>query len=712
MRLDHRPTAVAVWLEHWHKFGSILMREAPMRALHRAALVIVASGVSNAYADEIRPRLFQNPPVLHAVNPGPTLGLRALRPTTAPGAIQADVTYDLNVEMTKNATIDNPSTGGVDRVELRSYNGALVGPTIEAIPSQTARIRLHNNLPKETEVDCPPPNGRSHILPSCFSITNLHFHGLHVSPAGNSDNVLLEVAPDQNFEYEVNIPSDHPAGTFWYHAHRHGSTALQVSSGMVGALIVRGHRTVTQRDENGFADIDTVLRASTGTPLAEQIMVFQQIAYACFEPNSAVPKTSPVTLPAGKSGTVWSCPDQGDAGVGRVQYYSTQFGPPSWPASGHYTSITGQIQPRFGQWDGKGTPIHAGDIQRWRMIHGGVRDTIGVQIVKAIGVDPSVAASAIGPDPKLGAAGQGNWVDEHCRGAGTQVLPQWEFALDGLTRSKAAVKEVEVLQPGYRSDTLVAFPTEGIYCILDQAIPANGLINPRPEGKDRRLLGLVRVQGGTPVQGALETYIQTSLAAANKSHGPQVEQQLATGDLSAFTPIAKLPEQSVQTRQVAFNIVLPPGRQTGVPPRFEINDAIYNPDRVDFTARLGTVEDWDVTSKTFPHIFHIHVNPFEIIDIKDPNGQSIFGKDSCTEPENDNQYCDLKGVTRDTLFIKQGYHALLRTAYIRYIGEYVMHCHILDHEDQGMMLNVAVVPEGTNPADAGKLGTSGAAHRH
>jgi L-ascorbate oxidase len=73
----------------------------------------------------------------------------------------------------------------------------------------------------------------------------------------------------------------------------------------------------------------------------------------------------------------------------------------------------------------------------------------------------------------------------------------------------------------------------------------------------------------------------------------------------------------------------------------------------------------------------------------------------------DPQYCDLKGVFRDTIFVKQDYHILLRTTYARYIGEYVLHCHILDHEDQGMMLNVEVVPN----AESGAV-TQAAAHGH
>jgi len=57
------------------------------------------------------------------------------------------------------------------------------------------------------------------------------FHGLHVSPAGNSDDMLLNIAPQTRREYDVNIPADHPSGTFWYHSHRHGSTAIEVASG-------------------------------------------------------------------------------------------------------------------------------------------------------------------------------------------------------------------------------------------------------------------------------------------------------------------------------------------------------------------------------------------------------------------------------------------------------------------------------------------------
>ena len=48
------------------------------------------------------------------------------------------------------------------------------------------------------------------------------------------------IKPGETRQYEYRIRDDHPAGTYWYHPHLHGSTAMQVGSGMAGALIIEG----------------------------------------------------------------------------------------------------------------------------------------------------------------------------------------------------------------------------------------------------------------------------------------------------------------------------------------------------------------------------------------------------------------------------------------------------------------------------------------
>lgn len=87
-------------------------------------------------------------------------------------------------------------------------------------------------------------------------LTNLHTHGLHVSPAGNSDNGMLSFMSGDVFDYEFDL-SLHPGGNLnFHHPHRHGNTAEQLLGGMAGALEVAdettalaGIRTHTENQE-------------------------------------------------------------------------------------------------------------------------------------------------------------------------------------------------------------------------------------------------------------------------------------------------------------------------------------------------------------------------------------------------------------------------------------------------------------------------------
>ena len=184
-----------------------------------------------------------------------------------------DLNFDLNIIYADNV-IPNPTTGLDDKVHLRSYNGQLVGPTMRVRPGQLLRIMLRNNLPAD---DPTCKSNQNMDIPHCYNSTNLHTHGWHVSPTGNSDNVLLDLGPTQTLDYEYYLPKDHPAGTFWYHSHRHGSTALQVSSGMAGALIVEGFRQLKDKPQNGIADIDTILKDTSGRRFKDRVFMFEQI---------------------------------------------------------------------------------------------------------------------------------------------------------------------------------------------------------------------------------------------------------------------------------------------------------------------------------------------------------------------------------------------------------------------------------------------------
>jgi FtsP/CotA-like multicopper oxidase with cupredoxin domain len=100
---------------------------------------------------------------------------------------------------------------------LWTYGGTLPGPLIEARAGDTVRLHFTNRLPEPT---------------------NLHFHGLHVTPDGHGDNIWLSIAPREALTYELALPANE-GGLFWYHPHPHHRLAHQLWQGLAGPLVIR-----------------------------------------------------------------------------------------------------------------------------------------------------------------------------------------------------------------------------------------------------------------------------------------------------------------------------------------------------------------------------------------------------------------------------------------------------------------------------------------
>jgi FtsP/CotA-like multicopper oxidase with cupredoxin domain len=93
---------------------------------------------------------------------------------------------------------------------------AAIGPTLRLGPGDRLTVDLINRLDVATD---------------------LHTHGLGVSPTSPADDVFARIAPGETRRYEYRLPTDHPSGLFWYHPHLHGDVARQVGAGLVGAII-------------------------------------------------------------------------------------------------------------------------------------------------------------------------------------------------------------------------------------------------------------------------------------------------------------------------------------------------------------------------------------------------------------------------------------------------------------------------------------------
>ncbi|MFJ6706820.1 MULTISPECIES: multicopper oxidase family protein [unclassified Streptomyces] len=158
---------------------------------------------------------------------------------SVPGRLSSVLDQILDVRFT---TVTVPGYGPLT---TRTYNGTIPGPTLRVRGGDVLRLTQINGLPPNS------PHSGGHNRPHHANSFNLHTHGMHVSPSGHADNVLREFAPrtaaqvaagaaEPRYLTVIDVPVGHPAGTYWYHPHLHGSTAEQIAGGMAGVIVVEG----------------------------------------------------------------------------------------------------------------------------------------------------------------------------------------------------------------------------------------------------------------------------------------------------------------------------------------------------------------------------------------------------------------------------------------------------------------------------------------
>ena len=151
--------------------------------------------------------------------------------------------------------------GGAQHYSVGAHGGGLLGPTLQVQPGDLVDLRFVNRLtqpptiPPTAPTQAAPPHGggceHDTTIPAGHpQPTNLHFHGLHVTPRNRTvggvlyygDNVFACLQAGTS-HVRFRIPKDHDLGTFWYHAHLHGLTDDQVYRGLAGMLLVGDSRT-------------------------------------------------------------------------------------------------------------------------------------------------------------------------------------------------------------------------------------------------------------------------------------------------------------------------------------------------------------------------------------------------------------------------------------------------------------------------------------
>lgn len=128
--------------------------------------------------------------------------------------------------------------------------------------------------------------------------------------------------------------------------------------------------------------------------------------------------------------------------------------------------------------------------------------------------------------------------------------------------------------------------------------------------------------------------------------------------------------QASRTRTFEFEMVVP------MPPKgmHTINDRVFHGMRIDETVTAGDVELWVLKSTSDePHPVHIHGAMFQIVD---RNGAAI------TDPK------DMGW--KDTVIIWGEDTVRVLVRFGAHPGVFLLHCHNLEHEDDGMMMNYMI----------------------
>jgi FtsP/CotA-like multicopper oxidase with cupredoxin domain len=226
-------------------------------------------------------------------------------------------------------------------------------------------------------------------------------------------------------------------------------------------------------------------------------------------------------------------------------------------------------------------------------------------------------------------------------GARFQVLAQ-----DGNTLARPRMVSQIVLPPGGRREVLV------------RGRRGTHVMKTRP---------FAQFPGGETVKGGGPQPNQAVVTM--KSSGKPAHDSFLEGSLSK--PIDLRDRKVDRRRRIVFSEQGLPNGLTA----FELNGHTFDPNRV-ITMKLNSVEEWTLVNATTEwHTFHIHINPFQVV--------SVGGKER--------PYVDYE----DNVAIPPKKSVVIRQHPIDFTGKFVLHCHVVFHEDHGMMAAVQVLKNPT-----------------
>jgi FtsP/CotA-like multicopper oxidase with cupredoxin domain len=590
------------------------------------------------------------------------------------------------------------------------------GPTLQVFPGEKLIVHFENELSNLTIKDYFIPSYTPKDKPVALypqmmtsSPVNLHTHGAHISPKGNSDNVMLDIPPGMCNTYTYAIPRNMPQGLYWYHGHLHGLTAPQTYAGLAGLLAVGrtdgnlplvNDKKIPVRNmalqynyvfdrAGGSADLNNLMWPMWVSSINQPKE--GELAKGTYRPSFA-----PVNFNQAKKGTkyatIWYAGPlsirnhRGQLSLipSNLQHFTAAdrkagADVPENPSLPDYLrdvqfTVNGQFQPII--------KSKAGQTEIWVLANVSDFAYMNVQLTE----------TATGRHPKIAIVGQdGNpysTVHYPLTGNGTRL----------------------VIPPSSRFAIAVTIPAEGELVLempeIGKTAP-NGQFDP---SKTITSPGVLYTNNGTEnppaVLGSLSVlpkhisyfdgffvFPTQVLARAKATEAGGVTTAFVEGQkLGAYTSYLDL---SKATPDVKREMVMSGGFLNNLASTNDSKAFVYAfngqafPNTPVIQPRLNSIEEWKfINNNNDEHPIHVHVNDFQVTEYYDPANNVRSGPDNFSV-DNANAPAPKMDSNED---VTQPGLLSFRTRFDEYTGTYVTHCHRLNHEDNGLMSTINVIP--------------------
>ena len=545
-------------------------------------------------------------------------------------------------------------------------------PTIRVRQGEDMFIKLRNEITDPAALDklvvpghlddpnpeIPTQAGYYPVLPAMHhkatGTTNLHLHGLAVSPMAPQDETLKTcvdpaVGPAtcgrREFVYHYRIAQTMPAGLYWYHPHVHGEVQAQMLMGLSGALIVEGP-TDDARRAAGIEDRVFVVRQS-------QDLDAQAPAAASDAAGSG--GEQPAVKPRGKKRH--AAGEQVD--TADEMACSSNTGTDELTLNGAVV-LDGEAKDT----DLAHLEIGAGRKQLWRVLNAATDSFLDLALIDEAGKPLPIAIAARDSVPLSNDAGN--------------LLPA------------ESTVEAQLVPPAGRLEFYVDAPAVGHKAYLVSHAVDTGCAGDKVPA--RRLAYLTSVEPAQPAA-AVETQLPATPVAAGPVPGPFNGILARKTDRQRVLAFAEYPHPGSDDLNDFYIFERKPGAvarpfEMGAEPAITVN--------------AGTTEEWVIENWTNElHAFHIHQVHFRVLEVDGKVRKTPELLDVMTVPAARAKSGD---VTKAAGPVVPGKIRIKLYFPPELAGDIPFHCHLVDHEDSGMMGVVRVLPPQTALQQKAELG--------